>query len=232
MVKRIVPRNVSAYWIVAVIFVTAAQGQSITGSVNGKTFGFSAGLGVTLLRATDVVDYITSSYAPPSRLDDFATAAEFYLAPEILLNESWGFKFEYAYLLKSSEVSLSQGVPYSYSYGIHMPTALAQYLVLGQGYAFKFGGGIGYHFASYSDVSSPGGSREYHSTGIGLKLEAEGNTAFDDHLFAYIGVDARDNIMGELKDSKDNRLFIASRGSNAKMSFFSIGLKLGFTYYF
>ena len=189
-------------------------------------FGISGGLGVTVINATDVVDYINGVSPSTNRQDDFASAAEFFGTSELRLSDSWGVKFEYAYLIKSYAVDAGAG-KLDYFYGVHMPTLMAQYLDFQTGYVFKLGGGLGYHFASFSETLQGATSRDLKSSGLGLKLEAEANTALGDHLYGMVAGDIRADFMSTLKDGSGNTL-----PKNPKMSFFAFGLKFGLIYYF
>jgi hypothetical protein len=196
-----------------------------------RYYGISAGLGVTVINATDIVDFVNAQLQGYSRQDDFATAAEFFGDVEFQVNECWSAKLEYAYLLKSYNVPSPYGQDFVYSYNIHMPTAIVHYIVSGTGYIVQFGGGLGYHIARFTeDITST--SQSYHSSGLGVKLEIEANTAFDEHLFGYVGGDIRDDIMARFKDDAGNPLTILGSGSTVSMSFFSLGLKFGLSYFF
>ena len=191
----------------------------------------AGGLGVSLVNAADVVDYINGLQLQQGRLDDFTSAAEFFGLLEVTINESFGMKLEYSYLLKSYSLQQVYAPDAEFTCTIHMPTLIAQYLTVGPGYAFKFGGGIGYHIATFVENYTLS-NKEYVSKGIGLKIEAEANTAFDDHLYACIAVDARKNIMGEFASSDGAMMYISTHSTNATMSLFSLGAKFGLEYYF
>ena len=206
------------------ISLMRAQGMST------NVLGISAGIGVTVINATDVVDYINGVSPSIDRLDDFASAAEFFGTSELRLSDSWGVKFEYAYLIKSYNVDAGSG-RVEYFYGVHMPTLMVQYLDFQTGYAFKFGGGLGYHFVSLSETQQGAAPKDLKASGLGMKLEAEANTALGDHLYGLIAGDVRVDFMGTLKDANGNTLTIPGP-RNAKMSFFAFGLKFGLIYYF
>jgi hypothetical protein len=204
--------------------------QSDTSLVR-RYYGVAAGLGVSLVSAPDIVDYINVQYAPATRIDNFGTGAEFFGNISVQLSESWGLKLDYAYLLKSYDLPQPYPPNFTFSYGVQMPTLVAQFFVTGKGYVLKFGGGAGYHLANFTEETYVG-STTYHAHGIGLKLDAEGDTAFDDHLFSYIGADIRGDFLGDLATDDGRKLVISSKNKNVKMNFFTIGLKFGLTYYF
>lgn len=224
-------RNVFYAVLVCFIFVTEHFAQSNDGSIGSKSVGITAGLGLSVVKVSDIVDYINLRYAPLSKLDDFTSAPEFFGGVEIRMSDAWGLKLEYAYLFKSYNLGQALTSADVISYGVHMPTVLIQHLMYGEGYAVKVGGGLGYHLASLSEDYSLYGNRRYNSTGIGFKVELEGNTAFDDHLFGYIVIDMRENIMNEFKDSLGGTMSIPLKASNVRLNLFSLGLKFGFIYY-
>ena len=221
-------------FVIAALNMAASSvvAQADSSEENRRLAGIAAGIGVTLVLATDIVDYINLRYLPASRLDDFSSAAEFYGAGEMQFSESWGVKIEYAFLLKSYSVTQQQGPDILFSYGVHMPTAVAQRMFRGEGYDFKLGGGLGYAIAQFSEEASSYPSNEYTSHGVGLKLETEADTEFDDHLFGHIAVDARKTVMSPFRRSDGTELPIPVRNRSASMNFFSLGLKFGLMYYF
>ena len=225
------PRKIYSLVLLLAAGSTRLLAQPDSAAAASHTIGAGAGLGVTLIDAADVVDYINLTYQPSSKLQDFTTASEFYGAGEIRLSDSWGVKLEYSYLLKSYSVPQAYGPDYSFSYGIHMPLMMAQFLITGRGYAFKFGGGAGYHIAKFTEDASVLVSDSYTSKGVGIKLEAEGNTEFDDHLFGLISVDLRDDLMGDFRDPGNKRMMIPVLDKPATMDFFSLGVKFGLIYY-
>ncbi len=214
------------------MIVPAASGiaqrqQQDTAAINRSLIGITGGLGVTLVLATDIVDYINNTYQILPKLGDFATAAEFFGAGEIRLGEEWNLKLEYAYLLKSYDVP-TNGFGNTISYSVHMPTVILQRVIEGRGYLIKYGGGVGYHFGSLT-THFPPFEDTYTASGVGLKLDGEGDTEFDEHFYGLIAVDVRDDILGQLKDSGDNPL---SGSHNPKLGFLSVGLKFGVVWFF
>ena len=219
--------------LVGLLFVVQYVTYSQSGSTwsDRKFYGIGTGLGITLINSTDIVDYLNTSFQQSSKIDDFGVAPEFFAFGTFSISGSWEGKIEYAYLFKSYNTPVSGLPDYTFSYYVHMPTMILEYSFVNEGFFFKFGGGMGYHFAKFSRNLNISNS-DYRSSGVGLKLEAEGNTAFDEHLFGTIGLDARTDFMGELKDAGGNKLFISALRRNARMNFFSVGMKFGLAYYF
>jgi hypothetical protein len=140
----------------------------------------------------------------------------------------WAAKVEYAYLLSSYNVAtVYPGSEFSVT--VHMPSVVGQYaLVYHPTYNVKAGFGLGYHFGSYTENYSTASS-EYTGSGLSAKVDLEANTAFGENLFAYLGGDLRWEFIGELSDSDSPA---SNVGVLPTLHFFSIGAKLGFTYYF
>lgn len=204
----------------------ATQDSSIT------AVGIAGGMGITAIRVSDLVDYINFTASPPNRLDDFSSAAEFFAAVAFRWSDDWGAKVEYAYLINSYNV-VGGVETFEYSYIVHMPMLVFQYLEIQRGYAFKFGGGVGYHGAVLSERLLGATPREVTSRGLGLKAEIEGNTVLGDRFFVYMSGDMRMSFMGAFKDAQGNVLTIRDGTSRAvTMHFFALGLTFGMMYYF
>lgn len=222
-------RPLCTAFLIAGAFGGAAtvRAQTDTLAVERRYNGVTAGLGVSFINASDIVAFVSTQSGGP-RQEDFTAAAEFFGSYEVQTGESWGVKGEYAYLYKSYNVPTAffNGV---FSYALHMPTVVVHTLVTGQGYMLAFGGGAGYHFGRFT-ADFIGAPATYHAGGIGFKLEAEGNTAFDEHFFGYIGLDVRNDYLGELKDDAGRPILL--NGKAMKLNFFSAGIKFGATYFF
>jgi hypothetical protein len=194
-------------------------------------WGIDAGMGVSLVNTSPVADYINSLTVTTARVEAFAAAAEFYGAFEVMVARDWNLKAEYAYLTKSFNMPEPYQPDVVFSYAVHVPTLSLHYVLPGRGYALKFGGGLGYLVGNFTEDYSYYATR-YASHGVCIQLEGEGNTQFDEHLFGYIGLDARQAFMGDLKDDSGRTLINRSNGKNVSLSFFSVGVKFGLCYYF
>lgn len=189
------------------------------------------GMGVSMAAAPDLIDYLNAVGGSMQRLDDFATHVEFFGGVEMPLGEGLGGAVEYGYLFKSYTLPTVSAGTYTVFYNLHLPTAMVQYVVPGRGYFLKLGGGVGYHVGSVEQRNSIYGTdSSYTSRGVGLKVQAVGQTAFDEHLYAYLSADMRWEFMNRLKNSNGNTLH--SLGKEASLSMFAVGLGFGLIYYF
>jgi hypothetical protein len=218
--------------VTLVFFAVSGNLSAQIDSVHTKhqLYGLKGGLGVSMVRAADIVEYINLSFSPDSRVNDFGASPEFFVACNAQISRSYGIEAEYAYLLHSYNVTQS-GFNLSLSYAVHMPVLLVYYLYTGNGYILKLGGGAGYHVAIITQ-NILGSVTEYSAEGIGWKIAAEGNTAFDDHLFGSIGAEMRADYLGELKGTTADIQIVRTNGKKVRMNFIGFGLLFGLAYYF
>lgn len=191
------------------------------------------GMGVHLVSAPDVVDYINTIAAFSHRVDDFGTAVDFFGGVEFPIDDEWGMKVEHSYLFKSYSVLGNLGGTYDFFYSVHSPSLLIQKIISGRGYFLKLGAGGGYHVGYASQkVSTFGTTTEYSADGIGVKAEIVGQTAFDDHLYGYIGGSLGWEFIGELKDKKDVKLTASNSTKPVSVRYVHAGIRFGINYYF
>jgi len=211
--------------------VASAQGLSATkqtGPVQTEPrMGITAALGVCYVSATDLVDRVNGTMITTERVSGFTAGGEFYGAFSVPASKDWILKLEYAYLIASYNVpTISPGS--QFSFWLHMPTLVGQYVLIDRGiYNVKGGVGLGYHFGSYQERY---GTLDATFTGSGpaIKLDFEANTAFGEDFYMYIGADFRFDFVGTLTSENTQ---IAPGGIVPTLNFFSAGAKLGFTFY-
>ena len=177
-------------------------------------------------------DYINYNFPPAGgQVSSFTTAINFTGEVDRLVSKNFMLGVDYSLLIDSYSISNSLGGVYDISYLIHRPTALAYYVIAGEGYKFKFGGGLGLRFVSL-DEQRYSQTTNYTATGAGVILKAEGNTQLSSNMFALIGIDLRYDLPGELKSSAGQKLINVSTGEAVNMNSLAIGIKLGITYSF
>jgi hypothetical protein len=190
-----------------------------------RFFQITGGLGVGAHSDPTITNYVNALTlpTPDQKLSDFTSASEFFVTPEFQVSEEWSVGLEYSYLVKSYNVIGSY--QWDFSYSAQMSTLLVHYLIPGDGYWLKFGGGVGYAFGDLSEqfVQTGAGERS-KASGPAFKLEAVGNTKFDEHFFGSIGVDLRWVYAGSFKGG------IVSTAPAPKLDFFSAGVKFGVTF--
>ncbi|MFN3693811.1 MAG: hypothetical protein ACK4UV_02290 [Ignavibacterium sp.] len=190
-------------------------------------------MGIDFINTPSLFDYINQSNfaSDGSQLPTFNTAVNFSGEYGRLLSENFQLSFELAYLIYSYNASNING-RYDISYGLIMPSALAFYVLSGNGYNFKFGGGAGIRFLSVDEtLPASVGSDNYTSTGFGAILRAEGNTLLSGNFYANIITDIRYDINGEPKGNQGN-LHNNVLDENVNFNSLSVGIKLGVSYFF
>ncbi|MCI0706951.1 MAG: hypothetical protein L0Y80_05630 [Ignavibacteriae bacterium] len=187
----------------ATLVVCTQQSFSQVEDHRPSQYSISLGMGVGVHSAPSLADYISAfgTSGDGERVDEFSSMLELYVTPSMRVEREWDVAIEYGLLLKTHLVgsnNTSSGTEFAYS--VHMPTAIVHYVVDGESYYVKLGGGAGYHFATMTRTLFVFGSEEKFSTaGFGAKLEAVGNTKFDDTFYGNIVADLRWDFLDSFK---------------------------------
>jgi hypothetical protein len=185
-------------------------------------------MGVSYVHAGDLADYVTA--LTRTRAADFTAAVEFFGTVGVPVSERWNLALEYSYLLGSFSGPGTEGGDFTFS--VHMPTLIARYtLVEEERYNLRVGAGAGYHVGAFA-VRYLTIHDTFTAGGPGFKIDCEANTGLGDNLFARLGVDARWDGIGELNAAGGEPLQAPVGGSVPTLHFFSVGAKLGATWYF
>ena len=185
----------------------------------------SASMGLDLKASPSLRDYINANFSSPGNLyPSFKSAVSFSGEIDYSVQKDFQLGVEYNYQTDSYN---GAGGVYQISYNLHRPSILAYYVVPGEGYQFKFGGGIGYRYTSVTQQIMA--IEDYSASGFGLVLRAVGNTLLSKNLYALIGVDARYDFTGPVSNS-NSTLMNNSTNSKVNLNSISIGVFLGLTY--
>lgn len=189
------------------------------------------GMGVDYVSAPSLYDYFNQNFGQPySQLGSFAAAVNFSVEADYPAGANYEVGLDFAYRLYSYNNNNDLG---KYNLGYHnlMPTLVNYYVINGEGYQFKFGGGIGARFLTANETlpGSPS-TQTYTSTGIGFLLRAAGNTKIGGGFYANILIDIRYDLNGEPKNNGMN-LYNPAMKRNVNFNSFSAGVGLGITYY-
>jgi hypothetical protein len=187
-----------------------------------------AGMGINLVNASGIVEYINANAVPNQRVDDFTTAVDFFGGVEFPVSEEWGLKIEHTYLLKSYTFHEFSGETQELFYATQSPSLMVQKVIVGEGYFVKMGAGGGYHFGHVSQKFSRfGTSADFTSSGFGMKMEIVGQTSFDEHFYGYIGGHVGWEFQGKFSQSGN----AVSSFQSYHFNYFFAGLRFGVTYY-
>jgi hypothetical protein len=186
-----------------------------------------AGMGINFGSTPSLKDYI-NQVAGYDQVGSFSSAVVFSGEYNRAISQTYDLGIEVAYLLNS--VTFSTYGTYDFTYHVIMPTVTSYYVIRGDGYNFKFGGGVGIRLVS-ADESIPAtpAPTNYTSTGVGFLLRAAGNTRLSDNFYVNITGDLRYDLNGELKGWSDHH---SSNYNQVNLDTFSAGVSLGITYIF
>lgn len=202
----------------------------ISGLIIGHAYAqneLRAGMGINFGSTPSLKDYI-NQVANYDELGSFSSSVIFSGEYNYAVSQSYNLGIEVAYLLNS--VTFSTFGTYDFTYHVIMPTITSYYVIRGDGYNFKFGGGVGIRFVS-ADESLPAtpSATNYTSTGVGFLLRAAGNTRLSNNFYVYISGDLRYDLNGELNGWSDHH---SSNYNQVNLDTFSAGVGLGITYMF
>lgn len=188
-------------------------------------------MGINFLSFPSVQDYINENFAPSdAQLSTFSSAVIFTGEVGTFLNKSFELSIEIPYQIYSYTENVGPG-QYELAYNSILPSVMAYYVLLGNGYNIKFGGGAGVRFIDVTESKKWQGTEDsFNSVGFGGLLRAEANTALAENVYANIGFDLRYDINGEPENSNGTTLVNYVKGENVNFDTFSLGVKLGISY--
>lgn len=210
-------------FIVGIILLLS--NSSITAQVELKGV-----MGIYFLSSPSLQDYLNQNFAPSNdQLGSFVSSVIFAGEGGLFVYPNFETTLEVAYQIYSYTTS-GDGGKYDLAYNNLMPSLFGYYVVMGNGYNFKFGSGIGLRLARI-DQSLPatGITSTYNSTGYGFIGRIEGNTLLGDDFYANIGVDIRYDVVGE-PENNGKPLRNNVQNENVNFNTLAIGVRLGITY--
>jgi len=188
-------------------------------------------MGINFLSIPSLQDYINQSFAPSnSQLPTFNSAVIFSIEVGTFISKDIEVSLEVPYQIYSYTENIGLG-QYELAYNQIPPSVLAYYVISGNGYNFKFGGGVGPRFVNVAEKKKWQGSEvSFSSIGFGGLMRIEGNTVLSDNVFANIGLDLRYDLNGEPENSSGTKLTNLVQNEVVNLNTFSMGLRLGISY--
>ena len=191
----------------------------------------SGSMGINFINSPSLYDYINQNYIQSNGeiIEGFNASVIFSVEAGYNVSESYQPAIDIGYLINSYTEPVLNG-QYELSYNNLMISVLNYYVIDGEGYNFKLGGGGGLRFLS-ADEKRPatGVTQTFTSVGYGLLLRAEGNTLLGGNIYAKIGAQASYDINGE---PDNNGTYLTNANENVNFNSLSIGLSLGVSYIF
>ncbi|MGE5353806.1 MAG: hypothetical protein ACM3P0_17100 [Acidobacteriota bacterium] len=203
-------------------------------NAQSQIFEINAGMGIDMSATPSLNDYINTSFATSEdQRPSVGTNVEFYGEVGRQISQHFQMGLEYAMAVSSYNTVNFKAGKYDLSYTIHMPSLMAYYVINGNGYKFKFGGGAGYRMASVDETRSNYSSAlNYSSSGAGVLLKADGSTSLGGNLYANIQGLLRMDFIGTPKSGNMRLAYTNIANEDVNMNSFSAGLRLGLTYMF
>lgn len=190
---------------------------------------FSLAMGIDYKSSPAYRDYINYNFAPAnSKLKSFNTSVNFSGEAGYLASKNFQLGLEYSLAIDSYSTFIGTGGIYDISYIIHRPGLIGYYVIAGDGYKFKFGGGLGLRLVSLNEEIIA--KTNYTSNGFGLLLKAEANTLLSGNLFVLMGLDLRYDVTGDLESGSRKKITNLVNNENVNLNSISIGIKIGVSY--
>ena len=172
-------------------------------------------------------DYVNSSYSSPgNQVATFKSSVGFSTEADYKIQENFALGIEYNLQIDSYTAPFGNGGAYEISYNQHRPSIIAYYVLPGNGYQFKFGGGLGYRYVSLSERVFT--SSNYNASGVGFLFRAIGNTLLSKDFYVLIGTDLRYDLPGDISNGNEYLINNAS-GEKLNLNSISVGIYLGIT---
>jgi hypothetical protein len=202
--------------------------------ITGTAFGqidLSAGMGINFTSFASLNDYISS--VNNQDLASFNSNVEFFGEAGYLLKNNFMLGLDYSFSLYSYTNDFYGLGKFKFEYNLHSPTLMAYYVLKGEGYKFKLGGGAGIRYI-VCDQTLPQSTltETYSSTGFGALLKAEGNTALGQNVFALIAFALKMDFPGTPKSSGKPLSYRQSGINDVDINSFTAGVRLGILYTF
>jgi len=190
-------------------------------------FDLSASMGLDFKTMPSFREYVNINFASANnQISSFKSSVSFSTEVDYKFSKNFVIGLEYNLQLDSYNGTVGN---YELSYGMHRPSLVAYYLIPGNGFQFKLGGGIGYRYTQLDERIFT--KTSYSSSGFGIVLKSEGNTKLANNFYALIGGNIRYDNSGE--PSNGNQFIInKSKGEKLNLNSVSFGIYLGVTFTF
>lgn len=208
--------------LIVLVFATSAFSQ----------VDVSAGMGINFTNAPKLNDYINFNVANSSeQIGSFNANVEFFAEADMNAGSNYQAGIGYGYTIYSYNSSQSKLAKYDLYINTHAPTLFAYYVIPGEGYKFRLGGGIGYRYALLQEKFS-NFDIKYKAQGVGLMLKADGNTSLGGDLYALIGFVLKWDLPGKPEHSTELPSGFKTNIEEVSLNSFSAGVRLGLSYFF
>lgn len=189
------------------------------------------GMGISFVYNPSLNDYIKNNWAV-EEVQSFSSTAEFYGEVDYSISSKYQIGLEYVYSLYGYS-SFKNNMNYELDYAHHKPSILGYYVISGEGYKFKFGGGVGIRTVELTESigTTEKGAQKFSTTGFGILGRVQGHTALGENLYANIGSTIRYDAPGEPANG-ETKLHDTLTNGDVNINSFSVSVNIGFSYFF
>ena len=189
------------------------------------------GMGISFVYNPSLNDYLENNWAD-EEIQPFSSTVEFYGEVDYSLSPKYQLGFEYVYSLYGYS-SFKHNTNYKLDYSHQKPSILGYYVISGEGYKFKFGGGFGLRTVDLTESigTTDEGAQKFSTTGYGLLGRIQGHTALGGNFYANIGSTIRYDAPG-VPENGDNNLHNTLTNEDVNINSFSVSVNIGISYFF
>lgn len=187
----------------------------------------SGGMGLDLVYSPSLNDYINDNFFDSkNELKTFNKSLSVFGEIDYKIDEKYqiGLEYNHSFFFHSTPLHGN----YEFNYTVYKPSIIGYYVIPGDGYEFKFGGGLGFRYVSAEEKIFT--TDEFTSSGIGLLVKAIGNTALGDNFYAYISADIRYDYLSE-PEKDGGKITNGYSNEILNLNSLSFGIKLGVSYF-
>lgn len=188
---------------------------------------FAVGMGISFVNNPSVEDYINGQPLG-DELGTFNSAFEWYVEGDYTISPKFQIGLEYVNELFSVNSSYGGIGNFDFTYATHKPSLLAYYVLAGEGYKFKLGGGAGPRFADLDQKIVA--TSNYTTSGFGLLARIQAHTKLSDNFYANVGSTVRYENLGEPENSQGT-IYDVSVQDNVNLNAVSVSVNIGVSYF-
>ncbi len=188
----------------------------------------ATGMGISFVYNSSLSEYLDIYFPSEEELASFSSTVEFYLEADYTITPSFQLGIEDVYTLYSYNTSFGYS-NYKLEYNQHKPSLLAYYVISGEGYKFKFGGGAGLRIVDLTESINM--DENYSTVGFGFLFRSQAHTKLGGNFYANVGGTMRFDFPGEPSNG-ERTIKNNITNQNVNINSFSVSVDIGISYFF
>ncbi|MBU1097278.1 MAG: hypothetical protein KKB34_12410 [Bacteroidetes bacterium] len=187
----------------------------------------TTGMGISFVNNSSLQDYI-NSFPLNDKLETFNSSFETYLEGDYSIGPKFQLGVEYVFQIFSFNSPYAGLGQYDLTYVQHKPSLLAYYVISGNGFKIKFGGGAGPRFVNLDEKILS--TTNYKSSGFGLLGRIQAHTKLGDNFYANIGSTLRYDH-GGVPENNTRKLHDNFVKEDVNINALSVSVNIGVSYF-